>query len=101
MLVIFREMIDDPALLRVEIASAEVFGADLLTGCRLHERRSAKKNGTLVANDHALVAHCRHIGAAGCAAAHHTGDLGNALGTHPGLVEEDPPEMIAVGEHLG
>ena len=48
-----------------------------------------------------LVAHRRHIGAAGRARAHDAGDLRDALRAHPRLVEEDAAEVVAVGEHLG
>ena len=101
MLVILGEMIDDAALLRVQVAAAEVLGADLLARRRLHQRRTAEEDRALVADDHALVAHRRNVGAAGGAAAHHAGDLGDALRAHLRLVEEDAAEMIAVGEDLG
>ena len=101
MLVILGEMVDDAALLRVEVAAAEVLGADLLARRRLHQRRAAEEDRALVADDHALVAHRGHVGAAGGAAAHHAGDLGDALRAHLRLVEEDAAEMVAVGEDLG
>ena len=52
-------------------------------------------------DDHRLVAHRRDVGAAGGARAHHDRDLRDALRRHPRLVEEDPPEVLAVGEDLG
>ena len=52
---------------------------DHLAGRRLHQRRAGEEDRALVADDHALVGHRRHIGAAGGAAAHHAGDLGDAL----------------------
>jgi hypothetical protein len=53
------------------------------------------------AHDHRLIGHGRHIGAARRAASHHAGDLRDALRAHIGLIEEDPPEMVAIGEDLG
>ena len=52
------------------------------------------------ADDHGLVAHRRHVGAPGGARAHHRGELGDARRRHPGLVEEDPAEVVPVREHL-
>ena len=52
-------------------------------------------------DDHRLVAHRRHVGAAGGARAHHDGDLRDPLRGHARLVVEDPPEVVAVGEDLG
>ncbi|KWV85103.1 hypothetical protein PFLmoz3_05251 [Pseudomonas fluorescens] len=54
----------------------------------------------MLAHHDRFVGHGRHVGAAGGARAHHHGNLRNALGAHIGLVEEDPPEMLTVGEHL-
>ena len=101
MLVILGEMIDDAALLCVKVAAAQVLSANLLTRCRLHQRGSGEEDRALVAHDDTLVAHCRHIGAAGGAAAHDAGDLADALGAHLRLVEEDAAEMLAVGEDFG
>ena len=41
-----------------------------------------------------------HVGAAGGARAHHAGDLRDAPGREVGLVEEDPAEVLPVGEHV-
>ncbi len=73
------DMIDHAALAPVQIAAAEILGADFLAGRRLHQRRAAQEDRALLAHDHALVGHGRHIGAARGAAAHHAGDLRNAL----------------------
>ena len=48
----------------------------------------------------ALVAHRRHVGAAGGAGAHHHRDLRDALRRHVGLVVEDAAEVVAVREDL-
>ena len=52
-------------------------------------------------DDDGFVGHRRHVGAARGARAHHDRDLRDALGRHPRLVEEDPAEVIAIGEDLG
>ena len=89
-----------PERRRVQLAPAELLGGDDLADRGLHERRSAEEDRALVADDHRLVAHRGHVGAAGGARAEHRGDLRDALGRHPRLVEEDPPEVVAVGEDL-
>ncbi len=53
------------------------------------------------ADDHGLVAHRRHVRAAGRARAHHQRHLRDPGGRHPRLVVEDPAEVIAVREDLG
>ncbi len=82
------------------VGAAELLSGDHLAGGRLHQRRSAQEDGPLPAHDDGLIRHGRHIGAAGGARAHDAGDLGDAFGAHPRLVEEDPAEVVAVGEHL-
>src|SRR4029079_18817694 len=59
----------------------------------LPQGRAAEKDRPLVADDDALVAHRRDVGAAGGAAPHHAGDLRDALRRHLRLVEEDAAEM--------
>ena len=85
---------------RVHVAAAELLGADDLADRRLHQRRAAEEDRALVLDDDGLVAHRRHVGAARGARAHHHRDLGDALGAHVGLVEEDAAEVLAVGEDL-
>ena len=84
--------------IRVEIAAAEVFGADLLTCRGLHQRRAGEEDRALLADDDRLVAHRRDIGAARGAGAHDGGDLRDAGGGHVRLIVEDAAEMVAVGE---
>src|SRR5699024_9402432 len=69
-------------------------------GRGLHQRRPAEEDRALLAHDDGLVAHRRHVGAARGGGAHHRGDLRDPVGAHPRLVEEDPAEVVAVGEHL-
>src|SRR5207253_764539 len=80
---------------RVHVAAAEVFRADHLAGGRLHQRRAAQEDGALVLDDDRLVAHGRHVGAAGGARAHHHGQLRDALRAEVGLVVEDAAEVVA------
>jgi hypothetical protein len=68
---------------------------------RLHQRRPAEEDGALPAHDDRLIRHCRHVGAASRARAHHTGDLRDAERGQRRLVVENAAEVIAVGEHLG
>ena len=52
------------------------------------------------ADDHGLVAHRRDVRAARRAGAQHRRDLRDARAGHPGLVVEDPAEVVPVGEDL-
>jgi hypothetical protein len=98
--VVVREMVDDTGLAGMHVSAAEVLGADDLARGRLHQRRPAEEDRALAADDDRLIAHRGHVGAASGAGSQHRGDLGNAAGAHRGLVEEDPPEMVPVGEDL-
>ena len=77
-LVVVGEVVGDAARARVQVAAAEVLRGDLLAGRGLHQRRAAEEDRALLADDHALVAHRRHVGAAGRAGAHHRRDLRDA-----------------------
>ena len=101
MLVVFGEVVGDARQPRVDVGAAELFGGDLLAGRGLHQRRAAEEDRAGALDDDGLVRHGRHVGAAGGAGAHHDGDLRDALGRHPRLVEEDAAEVLAVGEDLG
>ena len=100
MLVRRRVVVGDAGLPRVHVGAAELLGGHLLAGRRLHERRPADEDRPGPAHDHRLVAHRRHVGAAGGARAHHDGDLRNPLRRHPRLVEEDATEVLAIGKYL-
>ena len=82
------------------VAAAEGFGVDHLPRRHLHQRWAAEEDGALVLHDDRLIRHGGHIGAACGAAAHHAGDLRDALRAHIGLIEEDPPEMLAIRKNL-
>ena len=84
----------------MHVGAAKFLGADHLAGSGLHQRRPGEEDGGLFAHHHGFVGHRRHVGPAGGAGAHDHGDLRDAAGTHVGLVEEDPAEVLAVGEDL-
>ncbi len=84
----------------MQVTAAEVLGRDHLARGRPHQGRTTEEDRALVAHDHRLVAHRRHVGAPGGARTHHGGDLGDAGLREVRLVEEDAPEVVAVGEHL-
>ena len=100
-LVVAGEVVGDAGDLAVDDAAAEVFGGDFLAGGGADERRAAEEDGAGAVDDDRLIAHRGDVGTAGGAGAHHGGDLGDALGGHPRLVEEDAPEVVAVGEDFG
>ena len=98
--VVVGEVVGDPGDARVQVAAAQLLGGHDLAGRRLHQRRAAEEDRALVADDHRLVAHRRHVRPARRARAEHGGDLRDALRGHLRLVVEDPAEVLAVGEHL-
>ena len=98
--VIFGIVVGHAAGLAVHIGAAQVFSADHLAGGGFYQGRAGEEDGGLLAHHDRFVGHGRHVGAACGARAHHHGDLRDALGTHVGLVEEDAPKVLAVGEHF-
>ena len=101
MLVVFGEIVGDARQPRVDVGAAELLGGDFLAGRRLHERRAAEEDRPGAPDDDGLVRHRGHVGAARRAGSHDDGDLRDAFGRHPRLIEEDAPEVVAVGEDLG
>src|SRR5690606_7318616 len=99
--VVFGDVVDHAGLPAVRFGAALLFGRDDHAGGGLHQRPAGEEDGARIADDDRLVRHGRDIGAAGGAAAHDAGDLGDRLCRHPRLVEEDAAEMVAVGEDLG
>ena len=100
MLIAFGVMVGDPGNPAVHIGPAEIFGADHFTGRGFHQRRAGEEDGGLVAHHDRFVGHRRHVSAAGGARAHDHRNLRNAHGAHVGLVEEDPPEVLAIRKHF-
>ena len=98
--VVPREVVGHAREPRVDVGAAELFGRDVLAGRRLHEGRAAEEDGARALDDDRLVGHRRHVGAAGRARAHDHRYLRDARRREPRLVEEDAPEVLAVGEHL-
>ena len=84
----------------VHVTTAEIFRRHHFAGCSLHQRRTGQKDRALIAHDHRLVAHGRHVSTACRARPHDHGDLRNACRRHLRLIVEDAPEMVAVREHL-
>src|SRR3569623_2065194 len=84
----------------MEVAAAQILRADFLAGRSFHQRWAVEKDRSLLADDDALDAHRRDVGAASGATPHHAGDLGNALRRHLRLVEENAAEVIAVGKDV-
>ncbi len=84
----------------VNIGTAEVFGTHHFTGGGLYQGWPGEEDGRLLAHHDRFVGHRWHVGTAGGARAHHHCNLRNAQRAHVGLVEEDPPEVLAVGEHF-
>ena len=99
-MVVERVVVGDARLARVHLGAAEFLGGHDLAGRRLHERRAAEEDRALITHDDRLVAHGRHVGAAGGARPHHDGNLGNAARRELRLVVEDAPEVVAIGKHL-
>ncbi len=98
--VVLGEMIGDAGDRRVHVGAAERFGVDDFAGRSLHQRRAAEEDRALFLDDDRLVAHRRHVGAAGRARAHDDGDLRNVERAHARLVVEDAAEVVAVGKHF-
>ena len=85
----------------MDVGSAQLLVRDLLARGRLDERRAADEDRPLAADDDRLVAHRRDIGPARGARAHDDRDLGDAERGQPGLVVEDPAEVLLVRERPG
>ena len=94
------EVLGHAAEARVHVGAAEVLCGDDLAGRGLHHRRAAEEDRAVALHDDALVAHRRHVGAAGRARAEHARHLRDPARRHLRLVEEDPAEVVAVREHL-
>ena len=98
--VILGHMIDHARFTAMQVAAAQILGANLFTRCGLDQWRACQEDSALITNNDALIRHCRNICATSGTTAHDTGDLRDALGAHICLVEEDAPEMVTVGKNL-
>ena len=99
-LVVERLVVGDAADPGVDARATELLGADVLAGRSLHQRRTAEEDRPGPADDHGLIAHRRDVRPARRRRAHDERDLRDRGRRQPGLVVEDPAEVIAVGEHL-
>ena len=99
--IVLGEIVGDAGEPRVHVGAAELLGRDVFAGGGFHQRRAAEENRPGALDDDRFVRHRRHVGAAGRARSHDDGDLRNPLGRHARLVEEDPAEVIAIGEDVG
>ena len=68
MLVVERLVVGDATDPRMHGRAAQLFRGHLFAGRGLHERRAAEEDRARAADDDRLVAHRRHVGAAGGAA---------------------------------
>src|SRR5262249_43297089 len=84
-LVVHGVVVGDAGLARVDVGAAELLCGDVLAGGRLHERGAADEDRARALDDDRLVAHRRHVRAAGSARAHHRGDLRDSCGREAGL----------------
>jgi len=98
--VVLRQVVGDPGRSGVQFAATQLLGGDDLARGRFHQRRAAQEDRALVAHDHGLVAHRRHVGAARGARPEHGRHLGDAGRRQAGLVVEDAAEVVSVGEDL-
>ena len=91
-------IVDGAAELGVEVSAADLVRGHHLAGGGLHQRRAAQEHPAGAAHDHAVIAHGRNIGAARGAVAHHQRHLLDAHFRQHGLVAENPPRHVFVGE---
>ncbi len=99
--VVLGEIVGDAGEPRVHVGAAQLLGRHLFAGGRLHEGRAGQEDGPGAVDDDGLVGHGGDVCASRRARSHHDRHLGDAGRRHPGLVEEDPAEVIAVRKHLG
>ena len=92
------EVVGDARAARVDVGASELLGCDVLPGRGLHERRPADEDRSGPVDDHGLVRHRGHVGAARGARAHDDRDLRDAQRREPRLVEEDPAEVLRSGK---
>src|SRR5438045_8257947 len=91
-------MIGDSRNPAMNISAAKFFRCDFFARRGLHERRSAKKDRSLVPNDDGFIAHRRNIRSTRGAGAHYRRHLVNAGGRHASLITKNSSEVIAIGK---
>ena len=77
MLVVERFVVGDPRSAGVDLGAAQFLGRYVLAGRRLYQWRTPEEDRAGPLDDDGLVAHRRHVGATGRAAAHDKRDLGD------------------------
>ena len=88
----------------VHLGAAERLVVALLAGGHLHQRRAAEEHLRSLLDHHDVVAHSRHVGAAGRGVAEHDGDGRDSFGRQLGDVVEGLPagdEDLALGRQVG
>ena len=96
-----RVVVGDTGAPRVDVRASELLRRHVLPGRGLHERRAADEDRARSADDHRLVRHRGDVRAARGARPHDDRDLRDPERGQARLVEEDPAEVVAVGEDLG
>ena len=86
----------------VHVGAAEALVVAVLAGGHLDERRAAEEHLRALLDHHDVVAHARHVGAAGGRVAEHDGDRRDRLAGQPGEVAErlaaGDEDLALVGE---
>ena len=93
-------MIDHPRDVALHDRAAQGLVVDALADGGLHQMGSGEKDRPRPFDDVRLVRHDRQVGAAGDARAEDRRHLEDAVRRQPGIVVEQPPVVLAVGEDL-
>ena len=83
------EVVGEPRHPRVHVGAAQLLVAGFLAGRHLDQRRAAEEHLGLLVDQHRVVAHARHVGAARGRVAEHEGDRGDAQRRQLRQVAED------------
>ena len=98
------EVVGKTADPRVHLGAAERLVVALLAGRHLHQRRTAEEDLRALLDHHDVVAHARHVRAAGRRVAEHDGDRRDAFRRELGDVVERLPagdEDLALRRQVG
>ncbi len=85
----------------MHVGAAEVLRLGVLADGGLHQVRPGQVEAARPFDDERFVRHDRQVGPARDARPHDGRDLRDAHRRHHGVVAEDPPEVLLVGEDLG